>query len=143
MKTVAQILGSRRGCVISVAPQETVLYALGIMAEHEIGALVVLVHGKLVGVVSERDYARKVILAGKASNEILVEEIMAHPVICVSMHANVDEAMAIMSEHNIRHLPVVDDYKDVVGVVSMRDLVRETIAEQTFVIRQLESYITA
>jgi len=143
MKTVAQILGSRRGCVISVAPQETVLYALGIMAEHEIGALVVLVHGKLVGVVSERDYARKVILAGKASNEILVEEIMAHPVICTSMNATLEEAMTMMAEHGIRHLPVLDDHKELIGVVSIRDLVREIVSEQSFVIRQLESYITA
>jgi len=143
MKTVSQLLGPRRGLIISVSPYETVLHALQVMAERDVGALLVTEKGNTVGIISERDYARKMALKGKYSHETQVQEIMAHPVICVSMHANVDEAMAIMSEHNIRHLPVVDDYKDVVGVVSMRDLVRETIAEQTFVIRQLESYITA
>ena len=141
MKTVSQILGARRGRVISVGPRETVLHALGIMAEHEIGALVVLVGGQLVGVISERDYARKVALSGKSSRDILVEEIMAHPVICAPMDASLEQAMAMMSEHGIRHLPVLDHHKALIGVVSMRDLVRELLSEQTFVIGQLESYV--
>ena len=141
MKTVSQILGVRRGRVISVSPQETVLHALGIMAEHEIGALVVLVKGQLVGVISERDYARKVALSGKTSRDTLVEQIMAHPVICAPMDATLEDAMALMSEHCIRHLPVLDDHKELIGVVSIRDLVREMLSEQTFVIRQLESYV--
>ena len=143
MKTVAQILGERRGITISVSPRETVLHALQLMAEHEVGALLVMERGKLVGIISERDYARKVALKAKMSYDTQVQQIMAHPVICVSLNTNLEEAMAIMSEHHIRHLPVLDDYKDPIGVVSIRDLVRETIAEQTFVIKQLESYIAA
>ena len=141
MKTVSQILGIRRGRVISVSPRETVLHALGIMAEHEIGALAVLARGQLVGVISERDYARKVALSGKTSRDTLVEQIMAHPVICAHMDATLGDAMAMMSEHGIRHLPILDDHKELIGVVSIRDLVREILSEQTFVIRQLESYL--
>jgi CBS domain-containing protein len=141
MKTLAQILGSHTGVVITVGPRESVHHALQLMAEHEVGALLAMERGKLVGIVSERDYARKVALLGKSADETQVREIMTHRVVCASLQTTVEEAMAIMSEHHVRHLPVLDDYKDVVGVVSMRDLVQETIAEQTFVIQQLESYI--
>ncbi len=141
MKTISQILGSRAGIFIAVGPTESVHYALQIMAEHEVGALLVVENGSLVGILSERDYARKVVLKGKLSHETQVHEIMAERVICATHDMSIEEAMSVMTENHIRHLPVLDDTKDVIGVVSMRDLVQETIAEQTFVIQQLESYI--
>jgi CBS domain-containing protein len=142
MKTLSQIIASRNNGVIAVGPRESVRHALQLMAEHEIGALLVMDKGKLVGVVSERDYARKIALRGKLSEDTPVQDIMTNQVVCAWLQTSVDEAMATMSEHHVRHLPVLDDYKDVVGVVSMRDLIQDTIAEQTFVIHQLESYIT-
>ncbi len=141
-KTISQILGARIGIVVSVSPTESVHYALQLMAEHEVGALLVIEHGGLVGILSERDYARKVVLKDKLSQDTRVREIMVDRVICATLEMSVGEAMAIMIEYQIRHLPVLDDIKDVVGIVSMRDLVEETITEQTFVIRQLEHYIT-
>lgn len=141
MKTISQILGSGTGIVVTVSPTESVHYALQLMAEHEVGALLVVENGGLVGMLSERDYARKVVLKGKLSQETQVHEIMSERVICAALQMSIEEAMAVMTENHIRHLPVLDDFKDVVGIVSMRDLVQETIAEQTFVIRQLENYI--
>ena len=141
MKTISQILGSRAGIFVAVGPTESVHYALQIMAEHEVGALLVVENASLVGILSERDYARKVVLKGKLSHETQVHEIMAERVICATLDMSIEEAMSVMTENHIRHLPVLDDTKDVIGVVSMRDLVQETIAEQTFVIQQLESYI--
>lgn len=141
MKTLAQVLGSRARVVITVGPRESVHHALQLMAEHEVGALLAMERGRLIGVISERDCARKVSLCGRLAEATQVQEIMTDRVVCASPQTSVEEAMAIMSEHHVRHLPVLDDYKDVVGVVSMRDLVQETIAEQTFVIQQLESYI--
>ena len=141
MKTISQILESRREIVVTVSPTESVHYALQLMAEHEVGALLVVEGGRLVGILSERDYARKVVLKGRQSQETRVHEIMVERVICATPEMSVGEAMSIMTEYQIRHLPVLDDLKDIVGIVSMRDLVQETIAEQTFVIRQLEHYI--
>lgn len=141
MKTISQILDTRRAMVVSVGPAESVHYALQLMAEHEVGALLVIEKGGLVGILSERDYARKVVLKGRLSHQTQVHEIMVERVICATLAMSVEEAMAIMTEYQIRHLPVLDDFKDVVGIVSMRDLVEETINEQTFVIRQLEHYI--
>lgn len=141
MKTLAQILGSRNRVVVSVGPRESVLHALQLMAEHEVGALLAMEKGKLVGILSERDYARKVALRGRVPEKTQVQEIMTNRVVCAWLHTSMEEAMAIMAEHHIRHLPVLDDYKDVVGVVSMRNLIQETLAEQTFVIQQLENYI--
>ena len=141
MKTLSQILGSRAGKIVAVGPAASVHHALQIMAEHEVGAVLVMERGRLIGILSERDYARKVVLKGKLSHETRVHEIMAERVVCATLDTCMDEAMAIMTESHIRHLPVLDDLKEVAGVVSMRDLVEATIAEQTFVIRQLESYI--
>lgn len=141
MKTISQILDSGRGGVVTVSPTESVHYALQIMAEYEVGALIVVENGELVGILSERDYARKVILKGKSSHETHVHEIMTDRVVCATLHMTIEEAMSIMTVNHIRHLPVLDDLKDVAGIVSMRDLVQETIAEQTFVIQQLENYI--
>jgi CBS domain-containing protein len=110
------------------------------MAEHDIGALVVLDGSVLAGMLSERDYARKVILLGKSSRDIRVSEIMTQKVVCVGPDQTVDQCMGVMTEKRCRHLPVLED-KRVIGVLSIGDLVKETISEQQFQIAQLESYI--
>jgi CBS domain-containing protein len=140
MKTAKQLLADKPAGVISVAPAASVLDALKLMAEHDIGALVVLDGGKLVGILSERDYARKVVLVGKSSSETLVRDIMTHRVLCVSPTQMVDECMELMTQKRCRHLPVVED-KHVIGILSIGDLVKETISEQLATIHQLESYI--
>jgi CBS domain-containing protein len=140
MKTARQLLAGKPAGVVSVGPDASVYDALALMAEKNVGALVVLVGHKLVGIFSERDYARKVILLGKSSKEIPVKEIMTHKVICVTPTQKVDECMEIMTEKRCRHLPVVED-KQVIGVLSIGDLVKEIISEQQSTITQLESYI--
>ncbi len=140
MKTVKEILNSKRHSLLSITPTETVLDALKLMAEKEVGALIVLENERLVGIFSERDYARKVILFGKASKDTLVREIMTHKVVCVRPEQSVEDCMALMTDKRVRHLPVLQD-KHVVGVISIGDVVKEVISEQRFVIEQLEHYI--
>src|SRR5262245_30842733 len=140
MHTANDILKSKGHDVWSVKPTSTVVEALGVMAEHDIGAVLVLDGDKLVGVFSERDYARKVVLAGRSSKESQVSEIMTSQVMCVTPERSVDERMAIMTNKRLRHLPVLD-HKHVVGIVSIGDLVKATIDEQQFTITQLQSYI--
>jgi CBS domain-containing protein len=139
MKTARQLIERKPG-VVSIAPHESVFTALERMAEHDIGALVVLDGPVLAGVLSERDYARKVILLGKSSRDMRVSEIMTHKVVCVGPDQTVDQCMAVMTEKRCRHLPVLEG-KRVIGVLSIGDLVKETISEQQFQIAQLESYI--
>jgi CBS domain-containing protein len=140
MHTASDILRDKGHGVWSVKPTNTVLEALGIMAEHDIGAVLVLDGDKLVGVLSERDYARKVVLAGRSSRESQVKEVMTSHVVCVSPERSVDECMALMTNKRLRHLPVID-HKRVVGIVSIGDLVKATIDDQQFTITQLQSYI--
>lgn len=140
MKTVKQVLESKGKQVWSVHPDATVFDALRLMAEKEIGALVVIDEGRIVGVVSERDYARKIILAGKASKDTPVSEIMSRAVLHALPQQTVADCMALMTDKKIRHLPVLDG-DQIIGILSIGDLVKTIIAEQEFVIGQLENYI--
>jgi CBS domain-containing protein len=140
MKNVGQMLAEKEHKLLSVSPDATVFEALQLMADRNVGALVVLEGEKLAGIFSERDYARKIILLGKSSKETLVREIMTDRVLCVTLEQTVEQCMAIMTEKRIRHLPVLEQ-KKVIGVISIGDVVRETISEQRAIIAQLESYI--
>ncbi|HUL41030.1 MAG TPA: CBS domain-containing protein [Burkholderiales bacterium] len=140
MKTVKQILQSKARRILSIAPDATVYDALKLMAVEEVGALLVIDADKLVGIISERDYARKVILHGKSSKEIHVSDIMTGRIVYVTTAQTVDECMALMTDKRVRHLPVYEDNL-LVGVVSIGDLVKEAISEREYIIKQLESYI--
>jgi CBS domain-containing protein len=140
MKTVSQLLQGKQRALCTVSPDASVYDALKLMADKDIGALLVVHDGTLAGILSERDYARKVILQGKSSHDILVREIMTERVICVQPKNTLDECMALMTDKRIRHLPVIEN-DQLIGVLSIGDLVKETISEQKFMIQQLESYI--
>ena len=142
MQTVKQLLESKGGSVVTIAPSASVLQALELMAERDIGAVMVVGDdGHVVGILSERDYARKVILHNKSSKEISVDEIMTDRVLYVSLAHTVEDCMALMTDKRIRHLPVMDADR-LVGVLSIGDLVKAAINERDFTIRQLENYIT-
>jgi CBS domain-containing protein len=141
MKTVHQLLEIKGHAILSVSPDTMVYDALVIMANHHVGALVVLEQdGHLAGIFSERDYAREVVLKGKTSKTTKISEVMSTTVITVRPDQLVDECMELMSGKRVRHLPVIENDR-VVGVLSIGDLVKETIAYQQFLIEQLESYI--
>ena len=141
MSTVAQILRSKPDRTVhTIAPAATVYDALKLMAEKNIGGLVVTEGGRIAGLVTERDYARKVVLLAKSSKEIPVSEIMTAQVKCVSPERTSEECLAIMTENRFRHLPVLEQGK-LVGLVSIGDLVKDVISEQKFRIEQLEHYI--
>lgn len=141
MKTVNDILQSKGHEIWSVKPSDTVFDAVKQMAEKEAGSLLVMDDGKLVGIVTERDYARKIILEGKSSRDSTVSEVMTKKVLCATPERTVDECMALMTDKRTRHLPVVD-HKRVVGVVSIGDLVKAMISEQQMLIDQLQHYIS-
>jgi CBS domain-containing protein len=140
MKTIAQILDSKDHEIISIRPKDSVLVALEVMAAYNIGALPVVEEGRLVGIFSERDYARKVALKGLTSSTTEVREIMTSEVLCAELSQSVIECMGVMSDHHIRHLPVLDKGQ-LVGMLSIGDLVKAIIEDQQFQIEQLESYI--
>lgn len=141
MRTVKDILNSKGSEVWSVGPDNTVFDAIKFMADKSIGALLVMDGEKLVGIVTERDYARKVVLEGKSSREAAINEVMTTKILCVSPERTIDECMALMTDKRIRHLPVLD-HKQVVGFVSIGDLVKAVMSEQKVLIDQLQHYIS-
>lgn len=143
MRTLKQLLAEKSRPLAVVAPGDSVFHALGIMAKHDVGAVLVLDGEQLVGIFSERDYARKIILQGKTSKETLVREIMSDRVAYVSPETTLDQCMALMTEKHFRHLPVLENDERLVGMVSIGDLVKETINSQQFLIDQLAHYISS
>lgn len=141
MRTVEQLLMIKGHTIWTISPTASVFDALQLMAEKEIGALAVVEEGKLVGIVSERDYARKVDLKGTTSRTTRVDEIMTSKVYYVRPDQPVEECMTLMTDKHIRHLPVLKD-NELMGIISIGDVVKEMISEQGFLINQLESYIT-
>jgi len=141
MRAVSDLLNTQEP-LWSLKPQDSVFDALKTLSDHDVGALVVLDQGKLVGILSERDYTRKIALAGKSSKETLVSDIMTAKVLTVPANTRAEDCMALMSQKKIRHLPVLDGDK-VLGMISMRDLMDEIIADQEATINQLQSYIAS
>lgn len=141
MQSVQDILNSKGTEVWSVKPDDIIYDAIKLMADKGIGALLVMEDGKLVGIVTERDYARKVVLEGKSSREARIHEVMTTKVLCVPPERTIDECMALMTDKRIRHLPVLN-HKQVVGFISIGDLVKAVISEQKVLIDQLQHYIS-
>jgi CBS domain-containing protein len=139
--TVKRLLEEKGNQIWSISPEASVYSALQLMADKRIGALLVLDQGKLVGVISERDYARKIVLLGKTSRETTVREIMSTKVYFVRPGQRIDECMAIMTQKTVRHLPVMEG-EALVGIISIGDVVKTIISEQQFIIEQLEQFIT-
>jgi CBS domain-containing protein len=142
MKPVIELFKKRKAELWFVSPEDSVLDALQVLAKHEIGALMVMESGKLVGVISERDYTRKIALQGRSSKDTKVREIMTSNVLKVSPTTRTRECMAIMSAKRIRHLPVLDG-DTVLGMISIRDIMDDIIADHEFTISQLEQYINS
>jgi CBS domain-containing protein len=140
MTTVSQILQDKGNQVWTITPAATVYEALALMAEHDIGALVVVKDGTVVGIFSERDYARKVVLQGKSARDTLVRDVMSSQVVCVRPSQTLDQCMAVMTDKRIRHLPVLDEGR-LAGVVSIGDVVKAIITVQSIMIDHLKDYI--
>ena len=141
MTTIAQLLNAKGDQIWSVEPKATIFEALEIMSEKEIGALLVMEDGKLMGIFSERDYARKVILKGKSSKETPVGELMTKKVFYIDPQKTINDCMAMMTAKRIRHVPVIED-NQVMGIVTIGDVVNQIISEQEVTINHLENYIT-
>ena len=142
MKTVRDIINSKGHDVWCIGLENTVFDALRMMAEKSVGALVVMEGTRIAGIISERDYARKIVLLGRTSPNTLVKEIMTAHVAHTYLGQSIEECMAVMTDKRIRHLPVMEDGK-LVGIISIGDLVKSIIADQKFIIEQLERYITS
>jgi CBS domain-containing protein len=139
-KTIRDVLKNKGGSVYCITAEATVFKALEMMAAENVGALLVMDGGKISGIISERDYARKVILEGRSSLETSVAKIMTTKILYIAPDNSVEEGLALMSDKRCRHLPVLDDGK-LVGMVSIGDLVESNVAEKQFMINQLEHYI--
>jgi CBS domain-containing protein len=142
MRTVRQLLGAKAPEVFAVSPDDSVLDAIKLMAQKGIGAVLAMQNARLVGIVSERDYARKVVLQGRSSSNTPVRDIMTADVVTVRLDDSVDRCMQIVTDHRIRHLPVVEN-GNVVGVVSIGDLVKAVIEDQQLELDQLQRYIAS
>lgn len=142
MSKVRELLEDKGTEVWSVAPTDSVYDALALMAEKNIGAVVVMDQGRMSGILSERDFTREVVLEGRDASDTQVGSIMSSPPVCVGLDQTVEECMALMTDKRVRHLPVLED-NQLVGLVSIGDVVKATIAEQKFTIEQLERYITS
>jgi CBS domain-containing protein len=140
MSTVQQLLSQKGNTVLSAGPDDTVYDAIKKMADENVGSLVVMEHGKLIGIITERHYSRDVFLKGRSSPQTKVAEIMERDVVCVRPSQSVDVCMALMNAKRVRHLPVIDDGR-LVGIVSIGDLVNSIISDREFTIEQLEHYI--
>lgn len=138
--TVTQLLNKKGKEIHTISPEATVFDAIKLMSELGVGALLVMEGSRLVGVISERDYTRKVILKGRSSNSTFVQDIMTKKVICLSPDNNIDECMALMNENQIRHLPIVEK-GEVVGIVTIMDVIKNILSEKEFIIEQMEHYI--
>ena len=141
MATIKDVLKNKGGGIYSISPDQTVYEAIQLLSEKKIGALLVIDQNRPVGIISERDYARKVILAGRSSKSTRVKEIMTGKVICIDTGSSMEEAMAIMTNKKIRHLPVMENNK-CVGMISLGDLVKHQVDQQKFMIDQLVKYIS-
>lgn len=141
MVTAKQLIAKREGVVWTIGPEDTVFEAIRLMSDKGIAALVVMEGKQLVGIMSERDYTRKVALMDRSSKTTRVREIMMSNVITVSAETSLEECMRLMSDHHIRHLPVVGAEGDVIGVVSILDVLRSMLSDKDFEIQQLENYI--
>lgn len=141
MKTIKQLLQSKGNAVWTIRPDASVFDAIKLMSDKGVGALPVVEENKLVGIISERDYARKVILQGRSSRDTQIREIMTAKVYYIRAEQSIEDGMALMTDKRIRHLPVLESER-MIGIVSIGDLVREIISQQEFLIGQLENYIT-
>jgi len=141
MSNVNSLMKDKSQSLWSVSPEDTVLHAIRIMSEKNIGALTVTLNDELVGIISERDYTRKVILMERASSSTKVKDIMTRQVYYTHPEQSIDECMILMTEHRIRHLPVMDDNK-LIGMISVGDVVKAIINDQKYTIKQLENYIS-
>ena len=139
-KTIRDVLKNKGNSVLNISPDATVYSALELMASENVGALLVMEGKQVVGIISERDYARKVILEGRSSLKTVVQNIMATKVLYITQNTTVEEGLALMSDKRCRHLPVLED-KELIGMVSIGDLVNAHVAEKDFMINQLEHYI--
>ncbi len=142
MKTIQQFLNTANQTLVTIDPEDTVFHALTLLAKHCLSALPVVRDGKLVGIISERDYARKVVLKDKSSKETQVQEIMTAGVITMRLENRIDDCMAIMSSKHIRHLPIVNAENGLIGIISIGDVVNQVIDEQRSMIDELHRYIS-
>ncbi len=138
--TLSEILDTKGSDVWSVSPKSSAYEALELMADKDVGALVVIDQGKVVGMFSERDYARKVILLGKSSKETTIADVMSTPIISINPGSSIDECMTLMSTRHIRHLPIIENDK-LFGIVSIGDVVKAVISEQESVIHELKGFV--